>query len=286
MNLEQASSKRTLAPVDWATVEVPPSWADELDLSRLPDLFRVFRHLLGPRRPVRLPPNTPGAELLPAYLFHEFHHLPNGNFSSFYADGYLWAFDATMMGLSRRMRQSLAARLKDRTSVLDLGCSGADLAAAIRRAGVDDVVGLDASPYMLQHAARRNPGIPLVQGLAEKTDFPDGRFDAVTAFFLFHELPWATADDVLRETRRILAPGGLVVICEPGPEQMYSSLWSLLRKAGPIGAWWKLIASVAHEPFVVEWHRREPKGWFASHGFELLEDKSELPFRTLVARRV
>src|SRR5688500_17447669 len=167
------------APVDWGTVEVPPSWPDELNLARLPDLVRVVRHLLGPRQPVALPANTPGAAQLPAYLLHEFHHLPNGNFSSFFADGYLWAFDATMLGKSKRMRRSMAQRLKGAHSVLDVGCSGADLAAAIRDAGVNDVVGLDASPYMLQHAAQRHPGIPLVQGLAENTGFSDGRFDAV-----------------------------------------------------------------------------------------------------------
>ncbi len=271
--------------IDWATVELPVPWPDQLDLARPTDLVRIIRHLFGPRKPVELPANTPGAEQIPAYLLREFHHLPNGNFSSFYAEGYLWAFDATMLGLSRRMRASIAERLKGHSAVLDLGCSGADLAAALRDAGVQDVVGLDASPYMLQQAARRHPGIPLVQGLAEKTVFPDGRFDAVAACFLFHELPSATQDEVLREARRILVPGGELLICEPSPDQMRLSLWQLLKKAGPLALWWKLIALLAHEPFVADWHSREPASWFRSQGFELVEDSTDIPFRTWVARR-
>ncbi len=286
MNSEPANSKKhTGASIDWATVELPVPWPDQLDLARPSDFVRMVKHLFGPRKPVELAPNTPGALLMPQYLLQEFHHLPNGNFSSFFADGYLWAFDATMLGLSRRMRAAIAQRLKRHAAVLDIGCSGADLAAALRNAGVSDVIGLDASPYMLQQAARRHPGIPLVQALAEKTDFPDGRFDAVAACFLFHELPFAIQDDVLCEARRILAPHGELLICEPSPDQMHLSLWQLLKKTGPLALWWKMIASLAHEPFVADWHRREPGSWFRSHGFELVEDTTDVPFRTWVARR-
>ena len=286
MNPEPTDSTPPLgARIDWATVELPSSWPDQLDLARPSDFLRIIKHLFGPRRPVELPANTPGAPELPRYLLQEFHHLPNGNFSSFFAEGYLWAFDATMLGLSRRMRASMAERLKGHTAVLDIGCSGADLAAAVRDAGVKDVVGLDASPYMLQHAARRHPGLPLVQGLAEKTGFPDGRFDAVAACFLFHELPYAAHDEVLKEARRILKPGGELLICEPSPDQMHLGLWELFKKAGPLALWWKMIATLAHEPFVHDWHQREPKEWFASQGFELVEDTTDVPFRTWLARR-
>ena len=113
----------------------------------------------------------------------------------------------------------------------------------------------------------------------------DGRFDAVAACFLFHELPYETHDEVLREARRILAPGGELLICEPSPDQMHLSLWQLLKKAGPLAVWWKLITKLAHEPFVADWHRREPAAWFSSQGFELIEDTTDVPFRTWVARR-
>lgn len=271
---------------DWSKVQLPEPWPDQLDLARPSHLWKTLKHLLGPRQPVQLPPGVPGAALMPAYLLNEFHHLPNGNFSSFYAEGYLWAFDATMLGRSPKMRRALAQKLKKHRSVLDIGCSGADLAAAVREAGVEDVVGLDASPYMLQQAAKRHPGIPLVQGLAEKTGFPDGRFDAVAACFVFHELPHQTQDEVLMEAHRILKPGGEILICEPSPLQMHLSLWQLIKRVGLSGLWWKLITKLAHEPYVAEFHRREPKAWFASRGFELIEDSTDIPFRTWVGRRL
>ncbi len=47
---------------------------------------------------------------------------------------------------------------------------------------------------------------------AESLPYRDGYFDAVTSVYLFHELPRAVRRRVLREVKRVLAPGGLVVI--------------------------------------------------------------------------
>jgi ubiquinone/menaquinone biosynthesis C-methylase UbiE len=46
----------------------------------------------------------------------------------------------------------------------------------------------------------------------EQLSFADQSVDAVTSVFLFHELPRRARRNVLAEARRVLAPGGLLVL--------------------------------------------------------------------------
>jgi len=68
--------------------------------------------------------------------------------------------------------------------------------------------GVDPSPAMLDHAAVR--GIDVVKGTAERLPFASGRFDhaLVVTTICFVDSPI----EMLRETRRVLKPGGRLVI--------------------------------------------------------------------------
>ena len=50
--------------------------------------------------------------------------------------------------------------------------------------------------------------VHFAQRLAEDTKFPDNHFDIVTAQILFHEVSIDGAVDIIRETHRVLRPGG------------------------------------------------------------------------------
>ena len=55
-------------------------------------------------------------------------------------------------------------------------------------------------------------GVRVVQGDACAMPFPDASFDAVACFTMLHHVPTADQQDaVLREARRVLRPGGLLV---------------------------------------------------------------------------
>ena len=116
----------------------------------------------------------------------------------------------------RDVESLLGRPLRAGERVLDAGCGTGYLAAGLRRARPDAyVVGSDLSAGMLGNA-REAGAWPLVQGDAERLPFRDGSFDLVVARGVLHHLPDVPA--ALREWRRVLAPGGAVVlVSEPTP---------------------------------------------------------------------
>lgn len=91
--------------------------------------------------------------------------------------------------------------------VLDLGCGKGRFARPLAEAGAE-VVGIDVSAAMLADAR----GIARVRASARRLPFAAGTFDAVIAVEVFEHL--AAIDDVLREARRVLCPGGILAIVD------------------------------------------------------------------------
>jgi ubiquinone/menaquinone biosynthesis C-methylase UbiE len=271
----------------WAQLALPDGWPDRLRLTRPRDLWRFLRKLfLRQVGKVELPAGLPLAVPLPKYLLLEFHNLPNGNYSKKVTRGYSTGFDIVMLGTMARARRALARALLGAASILDAGCGAGNSTQALGETGADDIWGLDASPYLLQHAARQYPERRFVQGLAERTGFGDARFDAVSACFVFHELPPRYAGEALDEFHRVLKPGGRIALLEPASTQFFDSPWSLLRRYGWRGLYFRVLARFVNEPFVRAWHQVRVGEWLASHGFELEQDLDLFPSRLIVARRI
>lgn len=272
-----------IAP-DWAQVDLPDAWPDQLRLRNPLHLWRLMRTLLGERRRVQLPPGMPGADDLPKYLLQEFHHLPNGNYSKQLTHGYITGFDRLMLGHMRHARRRMMQALRDCHSVLDIGTAGGRTAHAAWEHSARDVWGIDPSPYLLQHAARRFPQLRFIQGTAERLPFPDARFDAITACFVLHEMPPRYIAQALRECRRVLKPGGLLSICEPAPSQVQSSLVTLWKRHGFAGVYFGVLARLVHEPFLRSWHRLDMARELAAAGFALRSDEEHFPSRHVLAQ--
>jgi ubiquinone/menaquinone biosynthesis C-methylase UbiE len=149
---------------------------------------------------------------------------------------------------------------------------------------VPDVWAIDPSPYLLQLGARAYPRVRFTHGVAEDLPFSDGRFDAIGACFLFHELPPRYADRALGECARVLRPGGRLALCEPSPEQLAPRAWyRIVRRHGWRGLYFRLLARTVFEPFVAQWHARRYEEWLASAGLALVTDERAFPLRFLVA---
>jgi ubiquinone/menaquinone biosynthesis C-methylase UbiE len=125
--------------------------------------------------------------------------------------------------------------------LLDLGCgSGASTQALVRaaeRSGRDAVVtGVDASSGMLDEARAKSwpDGVRFAHGLAQDLQARREEFglqsgvDGVLAAYLFRNV--SERDDVLRDVRNLLEPGGVLVVQEYSVAHSRAAdlVWSLV----------------------------------------------------------
>jgi ubiquinone/menaquinone biosynthesis C-methylase UbiE len=117
-------------------------------------------------------------------------------------------------------------------SVLDLGCGTGEMASAIAGAGMR-ATGCDISPKMLHHsaAADTSGAIDWVQLDPDwqVLPFPPETFDAVVASSVLEYVEDPVA--VLRESCRVLRPGGIVVCTVPNRRHPIRWLEQLLGVA-------------------------------------------------------
>jgi ubiquinone/menaquinone biosynthesis C-methylase UbiE len=85
-----------------------------------------------------------------------------------------------------------------------------------------EAVGIDLSPEMVVHArraaARKGLSAGFVEARAQELPFEDGRFDAVVTRLAVHHIPIGSRARVMDEIRRVLKPGGRVVVADLGSE--------------------------------------------------------------------
>jgi len=141
--------------------------------------------------------------------------------------------------------------------VLDLGCGPANSAIELRRAGAGQVVGLDLAAGMLRLGARRvreagAEGIGLLRGDATCLPARSGVFDAVTGHSFLYLVPDPQA--VLLEVRRVLRPGGRIVLLEPAAGapgwDLVPQLLRSLRFAISMAGW--RVMSALHRRYTAE----------------------------------
>ncbi|MDT7602701.1 MAG: hypothetical protein QOF61_698 [Acidobacteriota bacterium] len=130
------------------------------------------------------------AEEYAAHLFDELEHKP---------------FD-------RRMLDWLVEKVQARGMICDLGCGPGQIARYLTERGVH-VCGIDFSPEMIRRARELNPGITFQQGdMLDLADVADEAFGGVAAFYSIVHVPRERMTDALRETRRVLCAGGVLLL--------------------------------------------------------------------------
>ncbi len=106
--------------------------------------------------------------------------------------------------------------LDDPKSLLDVGCNvGAWLLHCRALYPSARLAGLDVNADALEAARRKVPGVEFRQGSADRLPFPDDSFQYVTMLEVLEHVPAASRRAALREARRVLAPGGRLVLSVP-----------------------------------------------------------------------
>ncbi|MCL2145659.1 MAG: class I SAM-dependent methyltransferase [Methanomassiliicoccaceae archaeon] len=102
--------------------------------------------------------------------------------------------------------------LEPGSKVLDLGCGTGKTTAALINMGMD-VTGLDFSPSAInQCIGAFGDRAKFILAECDRIPLPDGYFDAVTAIHVLEHLDDVQAAGAAKEIRRVLAPGGLVLV--------------------------------------------------------------------------
>lgn len=144
--------------------------------------------------------------------------------------------------------------------LLDLGCGTGLLTHRLRaELHAATIVGCDYSAGMLRQARARSPRGLFTHGDAQRLPFADANFDTVVSTEAFHWFPDQPA--ALREIRRILKPGGrlLVALVNPPVEAVSDVAWWTSRVAGQPFYWptaARMRALLAGAGFAVAAQRR------------------------------
>lgn len=158
----------------------------------------------------------------PSYYQRNFHFQTDGYFSTKSADRYDYQVEILFAGGADPMRRLLLKPLAHHTptplKVLELGVGTGSLTRQVRKLlPKSHITCIDlSSPYLWK--ARQNlqdqVSIDFIQADAADLSFKDESFDAVVSCFLFHELPLKERKQVLKESLRVLKPGGFLGIVD------------------------------------------------------------------------
>jgi SAM-dependent methyltransferase len=105
----------------------------------------------------------------------------------------------------------LAREVGDLGPICDMGCGPGQIARYLHRQGVD-ALGVDLSPRMIAEAQRLNPEIHFHQG--DMLNLPDANnsWGGIAAFYCILHIPREQVADALREMKRVLKTGGVLLI--------------------------------------------------------------------------
>lgn len=126
----------------------------------------------------------------------------------------------TLGRITRVKREIASAVALGGGRVLELGCGVGSLAVMMAERGAS-VLGIDAAEPMLEEARRRVTGANLADrievrrlSVMEIDTLPRGSFDFVVGTLVLSELSDQEIEFVLGESRRLLAPGGQLLIAD------------------------------------------------------------------------
>jgi ubiquinone/menaquinone biosynthesis C-methylase UbiE len=208
----------------------------------------------------------------PAYYRRTFHWQTDGYFSQHSAKLYDLGVELLFVGMADVMRRQALAEVVRRKAhgqvrLLDVGSgTGRFLLQAASTLPGSKLSGVDLSPWYVSFArdlldddrlGKQSPPEVDVAN-AESLPFPDNSFDVVTSIFMLHELPRRVRRNVIAEMRRVLVPGGLLVLEDAAQPSDSFELTAALEQ----------FSKDMHEPYFDDYQDDDLGALLSEYGFE------------------
>ncbi|BCJ67137.1 class I SAM-dependent DNA methyltransferase [Polymorphospora rubra] len=115
--------------------------------------------------------------------------------------------------LDRALLAAFAERVRatGNLRVADVGCGPGRVTILLDRLGLD-AFGVDLSPGMVALARRTYPGLRFEVGSMLALELPDASLGGLLAYYSIIHVPWELRPAVFAEFRRVLAPGGQLML--------------------------------------------------------------------------
>jgi SAM-dependent methyltransferase len=113
--------------------------------------------------------------------------------------------------LDRQLLDKFAEQVRGSGLACDLGCGPGQVARYLHERGVA-VCGVDLSQGMVERARQLNPEIEFRRDDMTALDVPSEAWAGIAAFYAIVSLPPADLAQALHEMKRVLQPGGLLLL--------------------------------------------------------------------------
>jgi ubiquinone/menaquinone biosynthesis C-methylase UbiE len=228
-------------------------------------------------------------ERYPPYYRRNFHWQTDGYLSAHSAEVYDLGVELLFRGMADVMRRQVIPPVTRfiadeglppaRVRLLDVACgTGRTLRQLATAHPTLRFHGVDLSPYYVQAARRLLADVAeasLAVENAERLPYADATFDVVTSVYLFHELPRNARRRVVGEMRRVLRPGGLLVIEDSAQPADSPELATVLAN----------FPSEFHEPFYRDYLADDLATLLGEAGFTVDAVEPHLVAKVVTARR-
>jgi ubiquinone/menaquinone biosynthesis C-methylase UbiE len=134
------------------------------------------------------------------------------------ADRYDRVVDLQIGGKTRSLVRERVAREEELGRSVEFGC-GTGFYTEVLARKADTLLATDISSMMLELAQRRvhEPNVTFRAEDCQRTSLPDGGFDTAFMILVLH---FTAPDEAMREMRRILRPGGRLIIASLDPHRL------------------------------------------------------------------
>jgi SAM-dependent methyltransferase len=149
----------------------------------------------------------------------------------------------------------LAREVGDLGPICDLGCGPGQIARYLHRQGVK-TLGVDLSTKMVEEAQRLNPEIHFHPGDMLALPDEDNSWGGIAAFYCILHIPREQVLDALREMKRVLIPGGVLLVT-----------FHIGQEIKHLDEWWEKPVNLDFAFYLPE----EMETWLHEAGFELME---------------